>query len=767
MSKTKHLIILLDSLEKREFDKIVKIYLQNLYGYERITFTDGKDDMGIDIKVFDFKGQNIQFQLTTQKSNTTGEMYSFTKKVKEDLAKAKLNFTDFNYKDKLIFFYSKTLTPKKISELKKLALDEYDIDLEMIDANQIAQEAENVIEIQAELYRISELDRFQIEDSSFENTILYDLLSFGKPTEFKVQVIDAFILQLFFQNIMLTKETIVKSCEEQFNVKENDVFYEKLLSRFQTARQIKKDKGSLEYSLTSEERTSLKNKNDLFDLDKKLFIKQIGEILKPYSQEEHMEKYIVQLKQLYIDNFDIDLSAIINNDEENPIFNKHKEFTKFIEEHLKDKIRVKTLANELLKYCLNNKFIQKIAATKVYSSKIDNNKLEKYISIKKKIFIDTNIGLHSLCYFYKPKNENSDYFYRATKNLLEFAKKEGIPLNISERYMREIRGHIIEAFNLIPFTSIPSFEKLGFSRNIFYNFYIYLKLSNSLEYEKTFLAFLGDFGFAENNSEKSLNSAIEASLSQVNIKKQVISKHYNIDETNRLFDDVLLDLNKNKSNFTRDNDSIMVEFLADTDTEIHTLRPLFITWDKSFFEVHKEYTKKYPDAQKWLMLTPNRIVDAYSLLKFSINSETVTENLLALISDDIINSTKSLVDTLSIILNLKEEVGLAYVNRLASIRETEINRVNSEESAPRANFKSESIIDDIFIKLTDYYRNKDTQLKDFKKIFTKMEYMDSIIGILDKSIKYSYNHETLPQNLCIDFDAIIEEMNADTELMPN
>ena len=133
----------------------------------------------------------------------------------------------------------------------------------------------------------------------------------------------------------------------------------------------------------------------------------------------------------------------------------------------------------------------------------------------------------------------------------------------------------------------------------------------------------------------------------------------------------------------------------------------------------------------------------------------------------IINSTKSLVDTLSIILNLKEEVGLAYVNRLASIRETEINRVNSEESAPRANFKSESIIDDIFIKLTDYYRNKDTQLKDFKKIFTKMEYMDSIIGILDKSIKYSYNHETLPQNLCIDFDAIIEEMNADTELMPN
>ena len=762
MSKTKQLITLLDSLEKREFDKIVKIYLKKEYDYEKVVLTDGKDDIGLDIKVFDYEGQKIQFQLTTQKSATTAEMSSFSKKVTEDLVKAKLNVAEYGYKDKLIFFYSKTLTNKRIREFEKTAFKDYSINLEMIDANRIAEESENIIEIQAELYKINELDKFQVENSSFENTLLYDLLSFGKPTEFKVQVIDSFVLQLFFKQQYLTKENIIKSCEEQFKVIENVVFYEKLLSRFQTEKRIRRDKVTNEYSLTTEERLSLQKKNEQFELDKSLFIKEINDILIKYNQQEATEEYIIQLKQLYIDNFNTDLSDALNNDEEYHIFSICKDFTKFIEKKLKNKQQTKTLSKELLKYCLNNKFVQKIAATKVYSSKIDNNRLENYLNRKKKIFIDTAIGIHSLCYFFNPKNQNGDYFYRATKNLLEFANKENIKLSISERYIWEIQSHIIDAFNLIPFTFIPNFEKLGSSRNVFYNFFNYLKASNSIEDEKTFLEFLEDFGFQENSGRKSFNSVIEYSLSQINIVKQEIVKHYEIDETNRLFESALNKYFKNKSNFTRDNDSVMVEFLADNDIEIHPLEPLFITWDKTFFEVHTKYVKRFPYAQNWLMLTPNKILDVYSLLKFSINSETVTENLLALISDDIIINTHSLVDTLSIILNPEDEVGLEYTNRLASIRENEINKVNKEEITPPVNFEGEAVIDDIFFNLTNYYRDKDNKIEDFKKVFTKKEYMDDVVELLSKTIKSFYENKTLDTTLYSDFDLIIEKAKSDT-----
>ena len=68
MGRVKQLIQIINACEKKEFDTIVKSYLKNIYGYERIVVTDGKDDTGIDIKVFDIGGENNQYQMTVQKS---------------------------------------------------------------------------------------------------------------------------------------------------------------------------------------------------------------------------------------------------------------------------------------------------------------------------------------------------------------------------------------------------------------------------------------------------------------------------------------------------------------------------------------------------------------------------------------------------------------------------------------------------------------------------------------------------------------------------
>ncbi|PHO05780.1 hypothetical protein CSC82_01410, partial [Rhodobacteraceae bacterium 4F10] len=308
MSKTNQLIILLDSLDKKEFDKIVKIYLQKEYDFKKVVFTDGKDDVGLDIRVFDFEGQNIQYQLTVQKSKSQSEMSAFTKKVIEDVEKAKINVKEFGSKDKLIFFYSKTLTNKRIRTLQGIAFKEHSINLEIIDANRLAEEAENIIEIQSELYKINDFDKFKVDNSSFDNSLLYDLLSFGKPTEFKTQIIDSFVLQLFFMNDNLEKEEVKQACESQFQVKENNVFYDKLLNRFRTEKRISKDKSSGKYGLTSEERNRLDSRNKEFELEKTLFIQNIADILTKYGQEKEIDEYIKELKQLYIDNFNSDLS---------------------------------------------------------------------------------------------------------------------------------------------------------------------------------------------------------------------------------------------------------------------------------------------------------------------------------------------------------------------------------------------------------------------------------------------------------------------------
>lgn len=755
MSQNKQLLILLDSLEKKEFDKIVKIYLKEEFNFESIVFTDGKNDTGIDIKVFDFAGQKIQYQLTTQKSTSKSEMSSFQKKLIEDLEKAKVNTEQFGYKDKLVFFYSKPLTNDKIRDLTKLAFKDYNVNLEIIDANRLAAEAENIIAIQAELYKLNELDKFKIENSQFDNHLFYDLLSFGRPTEFKLQVIDSFVLQHFYLNDKVSIEDIVKACEEKFSVKENSVFYERLINKFQTEKKIKRDKFSDTYFLTDEERALLKNKNEQFELDKDIFINDIKAILAKYNQVENIEEYITELKKLYVDNFNRDLTDILSNEDEFHISGICKSFKKFVEKNLKEKSKSIELSMELLRYCLNNKFIQKIAATKVYSTKIENHRLQNYINNKKKIFIDTAVGLYSLCYYYKPENAYNNYFYKASKSLLEYSRKEKIDLHISERYIWEIQNHIRDSYRLIPFTQIPEFSKLGSSRNVFFNFYNYLINSESIDSDKSFSEFIYDFGFTENGTTESFNSIIEHSLSEIRIYKQEIVKEYKIDEANRLFEDAMNKYFKNKTNFARNCDSIMLEFLADNDVDIHPVQPVFLTWDKTFFEVHNKYNKKFPSSQNWLMLTPNKIVDIYALLKFSINSETVTENLMALISDDIISNTHSLVDTLSFILNPNDEVGLEYTSRLAKIRDNEINQINRLEIAPPENFEGEAVIDEIFFNLTNHYKDKLNKLDEFRAIFTKKEFIDKVVTLLVDAIDKFYKTKQLDPNFYSDFDKLV------------
>ena len=42
MSRKKNLVQIIAACEKTEFDKIVKVYLQEVYGFHRIVQTDGK-----------------------------------------------------------------------------------------------------------------------------------------------------------------------------------------------------------------------------------------------------------------------------------------------------------------------------------------------------------------------------------------------------------------------------------------------------------------------------------------------------------------------------------------------------------------------------------------------------------------------------------------------------------------------------------------------------------------------------------------------------
>ncbi|MFC2152888.1 hypothetical protein ACFLSE_10220, partial [Bacteroidota bacterium] len=240
MSLSKFLINQLEALKKNEFDQVVRLYLKEVYGYKRIVNTDGPNDQGIDIQVFDIHEHKNQFQLTVQKNK-------FTEKLEEDLEKAKKNHKEYNYSNTLFFFYSLPLSNKKKNEFQKNALIDYGINLNLIDGNQIAEEsAESYEKISQLIFKLNGIktedikDLFGQDDERYK--MLYDLISFGSPSDIKGAMIKSFILHTLISEEKLTSDEILTKINDHFKTKGDGTYCNNLLQKLREENKIELSK---------------------------------------------------------------------------------------------------------------------------------------------------------------------------------------------------------------------------------------------------------------------------------------------------------------------------------------------------------------------------------------------------------------------------------------------------------------------------------------------------------------------------------------------
>lgn len=757
MSRVKQLIQIINACEKNEFDIIVKSYLKNVYGYERVVVTDGKDDTGIDIKVFDIGSEKNQYQMTIQKSENTQQKSQLKTKIFEDVSKAKINAEEYGYSNRLYFFYSYEMTNKTQREYKREALTQHNIDLEIIDANQIAEEAEDFLALQQTIYKISGFEEFKIKTSQYDSdnkNLIYDLISFGKASDIKLELVEAYIIQCLYENDSLSQTEIAELCIAKFSSKENTTFYTKLINKiYSKDKRLVYSKESKKYSLSVEERKKLASLIEQNKLDEQHFFNELVTILKKYNQEDNLSKYIDLLYDLYINNFSkrIRLSDDIEKLELNNLFT-------YTKNQLKDTQLCKQMILNLLTICDNNKYMQEVCASAIFGSKINIDDLQNYAKEKKFVYIDTTIALNLLCYFYEQDNDYENYYYQLSKQLSEFCRKNSIELHLTNRYMWEITTHIQEAFNLVPFTKLSNFNSLGKSKNVFYNYYCYLFESDIIDcsYEE----FLSNFEFKNSNNRSSdnhhNNQLIEQYLNNLGIKIIDITKTYDINSTSKILGIQLASSNRNKTAFALNNDAIMLEYLGDNN-DVHDIDPVFITWDKSLFKVLKEFFTKNPSALRWMQFTPSQFIDRYSLLSFSINEETITKEMLALLSGDIVNHTYSLLDSLALILNPEDKVGLEYTKRLVEMKDSQIYTTEKQSDEISENTDNNALDTTVF-HITTHYRENEIQYSNIKKLFMSEEYMEEVLSIIDKSIKIIMEKHSFDKNIIDELDRIIAKL---------
>lgn len=751
MSRKKLLIKLIDSSEKNEFDKIVKTYLKEVYGFERIVVTDGKDDLGIDIRVFDYGQSKIQYQLTIQKNNTSQDKNKLSTKLFEDVKKAKRNVEDYNYSNNLYFFYSHELTNKLKQDFQREALREYNINLDIIDATQIAEESESNLNLQGVIFSIGDFDMSETKESLYNKdnqNLIYDLVGFGKTSDIKLDIVESYILQCLFEKGSLSLKEIADLCTEKFCSKENQRFYDNLTNRlYNQDKKIEYSKETKKYSLTSKKREEVNNLIKQIRLDENYFTEQIKKILIEYKQEEFVDEYLKLLYELYVENFSkrIKLSLEI----EDISLESLKFFVLKKLEKEQDSIQLLT---KILQVCDDNKYLQRLCASTIFSQKVDIDNIRDKNN-GKQIYIDTTIALNLLCYYYKTDIEYDNYYYKLSKSLYDYCKENEIQLIITNRYLWEVSSHIQEAFNLIPFTQISEFRNLGGSRNVFYNFYYLLNKEGFIK--KSYIQFLDDFDFKESYTSKRINKILEKYLKELNIKIIDIEKTYNIDNTTKLIGNDLSIKFKYKTLFALNNDAIMLEYLGDSDIEVHNIKPIFITWDKTLFRILKDYFDENPNNQRWLQFTPNQFIDRYALLSFNITKETITKEMLAMLSGDIVQNTYSLLDTLSLILNPNDKIGLEYTKRFTKMKDEQIYIIE-KTSDEKQESQEDSYLDRVVFNIVKYYREDKESYNDLKKLFTSEKHIEDVFSIIKNGIEYYKERGQFDSN-------IINELNQQIE----
>lgn len=379
----------------------------------------------------------------------------------------------------------------------------------------------------------------------------------------------------------------------------------------------------------------------------------------------------------------------------------------------------------------HNNYLRKVCAILTFAEKVNLDYLENHLNnIHRNVYLDTQILIHALCYSYEITHDFNDFYFMETKHFLKNAYSQNVSLYTTNLYFKELKYQFFDAINLIPFTKLEFFNKLGSSKNAFYRFYKDLVESDIID--TSFEGYLSEIAPIDLAKDREIADSIRFALKSVNIDVYDYKKHFHIEVTKNIIYEVLMEEEKTKSGFALSNDSVAFEFLSQNDTDVHPTDPIFITWDNILFKSRKKYYEKNKNKNRWFMFTPTQFVDHYTITKFDFNENTITNEMIAVLENRFAHDTYYLIDSINDILNINNEVGLKYAKRFAEIRDEQIYK---NEFFPITEDATDNVvaIDFVIREINNKYRIDHEIFSKYKAIFDNEDNFDVITEIIEKA----------------------------------
>ena len=666
-------------LSKEDFDELVRVFQTSWWHNTEVVNVDGSNDGGTDLKVFqDKKEQKKCIQITVQKQG-------LGLKLKSDLVKVHEKILKYGYSNRFEFYCSSSISEDNIEEYKRIALEDYDILLEVFEAKRLAQlQCKEVVDYVYSLHSGVVIKPEQMNLDRATKT-LYDLLANGKDSsDIKNSLVDSVIISILFEKAPIELSELKTELESRLDKEFPDILH--FVNTLKTDQRVIKDSENPKLLRLSE--LEYDNVQDILSNSSRMeneFCDAFSKILEKY-EIEYTDEILEELKNLYKFNYSNDIDDGSKNDE-SAYLKIFDSFRKYLLNLIGNKDDIDLLVDEVKNLCSVNNYLNKISASESFLSLYKSNQLELYLNQKHKdIYLDTPTFVYLLCDYYGiEKNDWDNPFYRSTKSLIRLKESypKKISLFITQNYLGEVVGEIKKALVFSQFEKYPFFKDMGGTRNTLFNYYEYLKKKRLFEDKdgiEHFDDFIYNLGFDNMNPNdvrfyKETSRVLYQIAEDFDVQVVSWSQNEKYGEFKILYEKVLLAKEKDKTETAIRNDVNQVLaslehdrdvdcYLATWDTTIHLLR------DKILSE------NEHNDYSYFNICNPAKLSNKIALENFNIDGSALTNEIFAYADKryDISNRVKSLLELIAPFLNEKGTGSKKLFKTLGRIRKEQIEQ---------------------------------------------------------------------------------------------
>lgn len=754
----------IEKLSEDSFNRLVVEFEKEYWGTNDVSLTNGPYDGGNDVVVVINKKQlKNTIQITVQKE--------YNNKLQKDLDKAIVNSSRFGYGTVLDFFISVKISPKKKDELKRNALRDKGISLNIYDANYFAGEADNYPSIRETLAKIHK-QMFPNIDVTIDNgtKVLYDTLSLSKKVNsLKTNFVQSLILSFLYKNPSSTVRHMYDSLKSVFYNNLKLDWFGNVVGKLKIQNLVSDigDFSPKQYVLTEHYMKEISGIVLKSQIAEQQLCEEITKVLSSYDIRENIDEITEKLYDLYDENYKLDETEFLKTERDNKLKASYQSLIRFLESKGIDHTESSNVADKLLDICSNNNFINKVSVSKMFLTLFKSQKLEAYLCDNPRdVFFDTQVLLRIIC-TRSDIEEFGNASYNDINALFKSINQSSVPVNMftTDGYVSETAGHIIEAIRLERFLDLPYIKSMGRSKNVIFNLFLEFRNNDSNLKFSDFIKeyFEIDINSIRYNDSNSLMAKLCRTLKNrfelLGITVLSVPKFPNYEKYKKEYEMIYSYISEEdkvyKSPTALYNDFKTILLLSkdyEPKVDCDFKEPFLITWDQSFYRIRKEMNARFPELGEWYIYTPLKFVNTLSVLNFKIDAKAINYNIVSIAEDrfNLSNNNISFMDLLNSFYPRKDISEWTLAGRLSKMRQELI-----DEQADDTLNDATLPIDELLMNVYQYYNNprNSRSYNDLVNLFTNNDYADDIVSIISEYIDVKFDISIIRK-----FDALIDRI---------